>query len=219
MKSSAYTLLYAAVLGLVCSAMLTGAAMFTKPYRENNKKAERIRNILSVLDIEYDKEASAEALVAIFERNVREEHLGDVETYVSRSEAGEVIAVAVPFDGPGLWGPIKGIMSLDPNLETIRGITFYEQEETPGLGGEIAVPCTCTAGSDPKNCPAWFRHQFTGRRIRDAAGTAGIRIRRDEAAGLNEVDAITGATMTSDKVEAMINTMLQRIAGEVDDGR
>ncbi len=108
MKSSAYTLFYVAVLGLVCSSMLTGTEVFTKPYRENNKKAERIRNILGVLNIDYDKKASSQALVAIFEQNVVEERRGDVETFVSRSKAGEVIAVAVPFEGPGLWGRVRG---------------------------------------------------------------------------------------------------------------
>jgi Na+-transporting NADH:ubiquinone oxidoreductase subunit C len=109
--------------------------------------------------------------------------------------------VAVPFAGQGLWGPIKGFLALKPDLKTIHGVTFHEQEETPGLGGEI--------GAD------WFRDQFKGKSIEDAQGKRGIRIRRGGGAtGPNEVDAITGATMTSERVEEMLNAAVARIAGE-----
>ena len=68
------------------------------------------------------------------------------------------------------------------------------------MGGEIASQ--------------WFLNQFKGKRLEDRAGNPGIRIRRAGAAGLNEVDGITGATMTCEKVEAMLNTVIERIVEE-----
>jgi Na+-transporting NADH:ubiquinone oxidoreductase subunit C len=109
--------------------------------------------------------------------------------------------VAVPFAGDGLWGPIRGFLALEADRRTIRGIAFHEQEETPGLGGEIAGEA--------------FRAQFRGKRIVAADGTPGIVIRRGKGAqAVNEVDGITGATMTCEKVQAMLNRLIARIAKE-----
>jgi len=198
-NDSLRTLVYAAVLGAVCASLLTGAATFTEPYKKSNARAEEMRNILGVLDVPHDPHASSRELVEVFEKNVRVAQRGELATYVYRSAGSPAAAqvVAIPFAGPGLWGPIKGLLSLDAEMKTIRGITFYEQEETPGLGGDIGSP--------------WFRGQFKGKRIEDAAGRPGIRIRRDGVVGLNEVDAITGATMTCEKVEDMLNRAIERI--------
>ena len=103
------------------------------------------------------------------------------------------------FEGPGLWGPIKGFLALESDMKTIRGLTFYEQEETPGLGGEIVAD--------------WFREQFAGKTIVDAQGKAGIEIGGSKS-GPNHVDGITGATMTCDKVEAMLNKLVKTLVEE-----
>ena len=204
MRNSLYTLLYAVVLGLICATALTAVDRFTADRKQANAKAEKIRNILGVLGVPFNSDASSEDLVKIYNDNVSEKPLGKLTTYVYRSSSGnsDVEAVAVPFAGPGLWGPIKGFLAMNMDKETIIGITFYQQEETPGLGGEISSQ--------------WFRRRFEGRTIRNLAGKPGIRIRRGGAKALNEVDAITGATMTCDKVEAMLNAVIRRIVQERD---
>lgn len=203
MKGSAYTLSYAGVLGAACALLLTGVASFTAPYRNANADADRKRNILAVLQVPYPEKVSSEELVSVFETNVREEKSGGLELYRyvpdQDSEADE--AVAVHFEGPGLWGPIKGFLALDTDMRTIRGITFYEQEETPGLGGEIV--------SD------WFRRGFEGKKIVDESGEPGIIIKGGgETNAINEVDTISGATMTCDKVEELLNTVIVKIVKE-----
>ena len=85
-------------------------------------------------------------------------------------------------------------------MKTIRGITFYEQEETPGLGGEITA--------------AWFREQFVGKSIIGADGKPGIIIRRGGEPAPNKVDAISGATLTCDKVQAMLCEAIESIVKE-----
>lgn len=199
MKNSIYTLFYAGVLGTVCSLLLTAAASFTAPYREANAKAEKNRNILGVLQVKYPSDASSQELVKIFEDNVSLEQLGELEMYryVPPQDSGNKETVAVGFEGPGLWGPVKGFLALDKNMRTIRGITFYEQEETPGLGGEIAS--------------SWFREQFAGKSIFDEAGKPGIIISSSEGSAPNKVDAISGATMTCEKVQAMLNEAIKGI--------
>ena len=218
MKDSLHTLCYATTLGVVCALLLTGASSTLAPYRKANAKAEKVRNILSVLGVDHDPQAPAEALVKVFEDNIRVVEGGrvDLYQYLGGPDSAGVRAVAVPFDGPGLWGPIEGFLALAPDMKTIRGITFHKQEETPGLGGEIAAPCKAPGKPHDKElCPAKFRHRFEGKQIVDAAGAVGIYIRRPgRALKINEVDGITGATMTCQKVEAMLNEVAARVAEE-----
>jgi len=174
-KGSAYTIGYAAVLGSACALLLTAAASFTKPYKEANQKAEEALNILLALKVPLPEGVSSRELVETREKNVRENTLGDITTYdYSPPDAnGKVLATALRFAGPGLWGPVKGFLALEPDMKTIRGMTIYEQEETPGLGGEIV--------GEP---------------------------------AANKVDGISGATMTCDKMQAMLNEAIERIVEE-----
>jgi len=201
-KGSAYTLGYAAVLGSVCALLLTAAASFTAPYQEANAEAEKNHNILNVLQVPYPSKSSSQQLVKIFEESVRLEQLGELKIYryVPPKDSDNDETVAVGFEGPGLWGPVKGFLALGQDMKTILGITFYEQEETPGLGGEIVS--------------SWFREQFVGKSIVDEAGNPGIIIKSDGEPAPNKVDAITGATMTCDKVQAMLNEVIKSIVEE-----
>ena len=209
MKGNLYTVFFAAMLGIVCASLLTFMAEFTKDARQANTKAEEYRNIFAALKVPFDAKASGEELEATYAANITEKPFAEGKkmfSYVSPEAKGKTLATAVKVVGPGLWGAIEGFLALEPDMKTIRGLTFYRQEETPGLGGEI--------GSQ------WFRDQFRGKSIRGDGGAYGIRIRRGGAAGPNEVDAITGATMTCRKVEEMLKKVIDRIAEEQeDDGR
>ena len=207
-RQSIYTVCFAIILGLICATLLTAAAEFTRPRQEENKKAEEIRNILSALKIPFETDASPASLIEIFERDVTEQAVGQDEpltiyAYKPKGSDG-VKAVAVRFSGPGLWAPIKGFLALEPDYKTIRGISFYQQEETPGLGGEIVTQS--------------FRDPFTGKQIIDEQGQWGIDIIAGgaDAAGVNEVAGITGATITCDKVEEMINVIIEALASKRD---
>ena len=204
MKGNFYTLGYAAVMGIVCALLLTAAASFTAPYKAANEKAEEMLNILIALNVPFQEGASSEQLVEIFNANVHEQKNGELVIYIySPSQAqGKTEAIAARFSGPGLWGPVKGFLALEPDRRTIRGITFYKHEETPGLGGEIAA--------------SWFREQFKGKSILGSAGEVGIVIGKGNENMPNRVDGITGATMTCDKVQAMLNEVIEKIVGEQD---
>ena len=194
MKSSLYTLRYAAILGFVCALLLTFAASFTKPYRQANAEAEKILNILAALNVPLEPHISSKRLIEMFETNIRVESQNGqtVYLYSPSQDKDAVEAIAIGFSGRGLWGRIKGVLALESDRKTIRGVTFYEQEETPGLGGEIAS--------------SQFRNQFAGKSI-----TGGIIIRNGGSSLPNGVDAITGATMTCDKVQTMLNAVIESI--------
>ena len=200
MKDNITTFLYALILGAVCATLLGLVGGYTAPYKAANAKAEETRNILTVLDVKYDENAAAGELIKIFDEKitVRAESGKDIYFLRDGREPGAFKALAVPFAGPGLWGPIKGFLSLEPDRVKIRGIAFHEQEETPGLGGEIVAD--------------WFRNQFKGKFITDKSGRPGIIFKSvGVALGRNEVQGITGATMTCDKVKDMLDKIISEI--------
>jgi len=200
MKGDTYTIFYATTLGVVCSLLLAGVSAVCMPYINANREARKGRSILDALGMPVDDKLSARDVLAAFdEHKVAKAEFGGMEIYIYESSGGPL--TAVPFQGQGLWGPIKGFIALEPDRTTIRGVTFYEQQETPGLGGEIGTPD--------------FRQRFRGRKIQAGDTSPGIRIiRGGGATGVNEVDAITGATMTCEKVELMINNAIRTILKE-----
>lgn len=122
--------------------------------------------------------------------------------YLLRSDDGAVSAYALPIVGDGLWGRMFGYISLEKDLNTVLGITFYSHKETPGLGAEITE--------------AWFQQNFAGKKIQDAAGALrSVAVTKGRAADKfkepdlqHYVDGISGATITSDGVTAMIRLYL-----------
>ena len=197
-RRSVYSITYAAVLGLVCALALTAVDRATEERKAANARAEEVRNILTVLGVPFDSGAEASELLETYAGSVSEEERGGVRFYVyDHPDAGKLSATR--FEGPGLWGPIEGFLCLRGDMRTIYAISFFRQEETPGLGGEISSE--------------WFLAQFRGKSIVDDEGTPGISIVADGADGATEVDAITGATMTGDKVEEMLNRLIDELAG------
>jgi Na+-transporting NADH:ubiquinone oxidoreductase subunit C len=200
-KDSVRTLVFASVLGIVCSLLLAAVNLYTAPFRKANEEAEEVQNILSVLKVPTQPDWDSKTLLEAFEKSVRVRELGDLtlfENISDPSNPGKAVVVAVPFSGPGLWGPIKGVMSFEPDLLTIRGISFYQQEETPGLGGEIGAE--------------WFQKQFEGKEIVSGSGDPGFRILKPgSAADENSVDGITGATMTSERVQTIIDGLAKEL--------
>jgi len=201
-KRSIYTLGFMAALGAVCAALLTAVGQLTGERYAHNRQAEELLIILTALEPTYDSAAPARRVLRDFETMIPcgDEKLGDLTVY-RYGRGGTVRAVAVRFCGPGLWGPIEGYLVLEPDMETIRSLAITRHEETPGLGGEIASE--------------EFRRQWGGKRIVSPEGTVGVFLTAaGTASGKNEVDAITGATMTSNALEKMINELIAKIPKE-----
>jgi Na+-transporting NADH:ubiquinone oxidoreductase subunit C len=101
-----------------------------------------------------------------------------------------------PVFGAGLWGAIWGYVALDEDRETVYGAYFSHASETPGLGAEIQ---SYTA----------FQQQFEGKKVLDGAQVALEVVKSGQAKGhINKVDGITGGTMTSNGVDAMLKDCL-----------
>lgn len=106
--------------------------------------------------------------------------------------------VVIPIEGIGLYGTLYGFLALDRDTTTIRGIAFYENRETPGLGGEV-------------DNPDW-KALWPGRRAYDERSTPRIELVKGRAGPATEsphaVDGLSGATLTSNGVTRMLRFWL-----------
>ena len=113
-------------------------------------------------------------------------------------ENDELDLVILPIEGKGLWSTLYGFIALDADLETIRGITFYEHKETAGLGGEV-------------DNPRW-KALWPGRRAFDETGEPTIEVIRGQAGPPEQdpyrVDGLAGATITSRGVGRLVRFWL-----------
>jgi Na+-transporting NADH:ubiquinone oxidoreductase subunit C len=198
-KDNLYTLGYAVAVGTICAGLLTAAAEFTAPYREANQRADQMRNILAVLEIPVGPGAGAEELAEVFEQRVRREKKDAMTVYflVGDDPQAEPELVAIDVEGRGLWGPIRGFVSLEPDWDTIRGVTFHDHNETPGLGAEISHDI--------------FLDQFRGKRLTDEEGEPALQVVTGGADGPWQVDGISGATITCDRVGDLMRDLARQI--------
>jgi len=107
---------------------------------------------------------------------------------------GEVALVVLPIRGNGFQSMLYGYVALDGRADRIEALTFYEQGETPGLGGEVASP-------------EWLA-QWHGLPVRDASGRVRVRVAEGEAETEYEVDGISGATWTGKGVTSLLRFWL-----------
>lgn len=177
-----------------------------------NEEIKLQRIVLEVLGIKPESGATDIRVKEIFERRIKAEKREGRVIYRGFAEDGKtLVGYAFPLYGPGFWGPIYGMMGVDPQLGRVIGVAFYRHGETPGLGGRITE--------------AWFKNQFAGKRLlpRETDGKYFSFVPAGTARTYNELDAITGATGTSRAVERFVNENLRDylswIAGEKAKGR
>ncbi len=199
MKNNIRTIIFALLLGIVCSLILTLANFYMAPFREANAKAEEFMNLFGVLNVPFNAQDDAKTLVGIFDNNIRLTEVEGLEFYeYTPNMTEDVKGIAVFFTGSGLWGPVKGVLALEPDVMTIQGIRFYQQEETPGLGGKI--------GS------VEFQQQFVAKKLVSETDQPGFVVAKPgEATAPNAVDGISGASMTSNRVQVMLDTLAKHI--------
>lgn len=230
--SNKYIFIYSIILVAVVAVLLSVVAMGLKDRQQTNIANEKMQNLLAAIGLkdvpaseakaqymqyfkeeltvstdgeiisQYDvaSEQLATGEVRAFDINLKAEQAkGDngafpVYVFEKDGETGYVI----PVQGNGLWGAVWGNVALKSDLNTIIGVTFDHASETPGLGAEITTDN--------------FKNRFIGKQIIDADGVVkGIHVKKHaDASKIDEVDAISGGTMTSNGMDAMLTTDLPR---------
>ena len=118
------------------------------------------------------------------------------EIYLVRDEKQQIQEVVLPIYGNGLWSVMYAFVALETDGRTVKGITYYDHGETPGLGAEIST--------------AQFQAQFKGKQILKDGKVVAIRLQKGGAQQGDPyaVDAVSGGTLTSIGVENMLKSCL-----------
>ena len=114
-------------------------------------------------------------------------------------QGNAVEKVILPIYGQGLWSTLYGFLSLEKDLKTVSGITFYEHQETPGLGGEV---------DNPKWKASWKGKQALGDDLNVVIHVIKGQVSPGTPAADREIDGLSGATLTTRGVENLIQYWL-----------
>jgi Na+-transporting NADH:ubiquinone oxidoreductase subunit C len=230
-----YVVLVATLVCVVCALLVSTAVVVLRPIQDRNALLARQRNILEVaglyqaglpVDAQFariephlvdlatgDYVEGADAVRFDIARAARDPKQSDpvaadadvaklhrrprtMPVFLVRGDAG-IETVILPVHGYGLWSTMYAYVALDGRTERVKGVTFYAHAETPGLGAEIEN--------------TRWRSSWVGKRLLDDAGRVQFDIAKgapaSEAADFH-VDALSGATLTSNGVENMIHYWL-----------
>jgi len=182
MKDKIMMLVFVLVLGTILTGILVAVNYYTTPVISRNEQREIQAGILQALGIPFGEEEVQQ----VFAGSVQARQAGAKTYYVAEGGAG----IAFAYAGSGLWGPINGIVALNADLKTLKGVTILHQEETPGLGSRITE--------------AAYLDTFRGKDF-----TSGLKLTPPgKAKAANEIDAITGATLSPKAFLQILNANL-----------
>jgi len=212
-NSNTYTVIYSIILVVIVAAVLAFAAMFLKPTQEANVKKDTISQILTAAAVQgddiletYKAEIESAILVDIEGNKVGELDIESCEVYDNPALKRQIAAdqkalpvyifkngtTVIPCYGAGLWGPIWGYIGFEGDLKTIKAVRFGHKGETPGLGAKIA--------DEPS-----FAEAFVGKTVGEGDVLFEIAKPANRQTENNGVDAISGATITSQALGKTLN--------------
>ena len=204
MKKLLRSVVYMFLISLFFASLVSAVKHLNEKTIASNQALKLQRIIIKVLDIAAEKNASDDQISRLFVERVKDIQIEERTLYVGYKEDGHtILGYAFPVGGPGFWGPIQGMVGVNPEATKVLGIAFYKHTETPGLGGRITED--------------WFSSQFNSLRLFPIEGDQKIFYLKPAGTtgAPNELDAITGATNTSSAVEAFLNDELDYFLKEL----
>ncbi len=211
-NSNSYTIIYASVIVVIVAFLLAFVSSSLKERQSKNVEMDTKKQILSALNIRNVEDADAEynkyvkdmlmnedgtlsentaAFATGYEKEVKENN----RLHVFVADINGEKKYVFPVYGVGLWGAIWGYVALNDDKDTVYGTYFSHAGETPGLGAEIAT--------EP------FQAQFQGKKTLENGEVALGVVKHGKIEKPDyQVDGISGGTITSVAVDAMIKSCL-----------
>ena len=210
-NKNSYIFIYASVMVVIVAFLLAFVSSTLSPIQQKNVELDKKKQVLAALNIfEKDAEAAyatyvkadqllnADGTVATENGGFKVENsavsANQLPLYVCEVE-GETKYV-IPLYGAGLWGPIWGYVALNADKETIYGVYFSHAGETPGLGAEIT-------NRDKFQVPFIGKQALTNGNVVISVVKNG-KVQNPDF----EVDGISGGTITSQGVDAMLKNSI-----------
>jgi Na+-transporting NADH:ubiquinone oxidoreductase subunit C len=192
------------ITALVFTTIVTVVKIANENRIERNRKIKLQRTIINVLGLNNGSGLSPDKISETYNRRIKEEKIGGRTIYTCYDDKGKTVTgYAFPVEGPGFWGPVYAMAAVNPEATKLLGVSFFRHSETPGLGGRISEK--------------WFSDQFKGLSLKLTGSekqyfylTPEVEKERD-----NDLDAITGASRTSDAVETFLNRELKTVVNEL----
>lgn len=199
-NSNAYTIIYASVLVVIVAFLLAFVASALKETQDKNVALDTKKQILSALNLRDCADPEAEWAKVLGEQSQ------EAEVLEANIDGEQKLVVKVK--GAGLWGPIWGWVAINKDGETVYGTFFNHEGETAGLGALI---------KENK-----FQDSFKGKKI-FADGKVALSVVKKGKIDTNSdqyknhvVDAVTGATLTSNGVNDMLQAGLAEKQAEIE---
>lgn len=220
-NSNSYTIIYSVIIVVIVAFLLAFVFQALKPMQDANVALDKKKQILNSLNLRDLNDAQADAKykeVIVADRVIDEKGKvllpgttggenagfkleskdykeGKLALYICRVN-GETKYV-IPVYGMGLWGPISGYIALNADKSTVYGVYFNHESETAGLGAEI------------KDNKAW-QEKFQGKKLFKNGDdkTIALSVEKKVEDPTTQVDAVTGATLTSNGVRDMLHEAL-----------
>lgn len=212
-NSNSYTIIYASVMVVIVAFLLAFVNSSLRDLQGKNVELDTKKQILSSLgitevkdaDAEFSKVVKSDMIVAEdgslkeydgkFVTAYEKEYKENGRAHVFVCEIDGKTKYVVPVYGAGLWGAIWGYVALDEDKNTVFGTYFSHASETPGLGAEIATP--------------HFQTSFIGKHVMEGESVALSVVKNGKVANPEfEVDGISGGTITSNGVDAMLKNCM-----------
>lgn len=187
-NSNVYTIVYAAIMVVIVAFLLAFISSSLKPTQDANVARDQKNQILTSLNITGLK---GTAIDEKYQEVVSPEKMKCNGKEFYKATVDGAVKYIFPVKGRGLWGGLWGYIAVNENKTTVYGAYFSHESETAGLGARIAE--------------RWFQEQFNGRPIMNAEGNIALTVVKAGSATTDtEVDGVTGATLTSNGVAAMV---------------
>ena len=192
-NSNAYIIIYSTILVVIVAFLLAFVFQALKPMQDANVALDVKKQILNSLNLRGLDGQEAEAKYA--EVVKEEKEINGLKVFAC--QVGDQEVVVVSLKGMGLWGGISGYLAVDKD-DKVYGAYFNHESETAGLGAEI------------KDSQEW-QEKFIGKNIFDENGNVVLSVVKKVENTDTQVDCVTGATLTSNGVDAMIKDCLKSL--------
>lgn len=193
-NSNTYTLIYSSVMVIVVAFLLAFVYQALKPMQDANVALDLKKQILYSLNLRDLDNAQAERTYN--EVVKREEQVDGNTLYVCEVDGKP--KYVIPLKGMGLWGGISGFIAVNDDRQTVYGAYFNHESETAGLGAEI------------KDNRAW-QEKFRGKHLfKKGSADVALAMKKKVDDPDTQVDAVTGATLTSNGVSDMLREGIEK---------